>query len=48
MSLSPCRLKSYTWVVSGIYVRVVMYMVKLTRSGIVIDLVFVQREMVGK
>jgi len=33
MSLSPCWPKSCTWVVSGIYVRVVIYMVKLTRSG---------------
>jgi len=33
MSLSLCRPKSCTWVVSGIYD---IYMVKLTRSGTII------------
>ena len=35
MSLSLCWPESCTWVVSGIYVRVVIYMVELTRYGIV-------------
>jgi len=35
MILGLCRPESCTWVVSGIYVRVVVYRVKLARHGIV-------------
>jgi len=35
MSLGLCRLEACTWVVSGIYVGVVIYTVKLARYGIV-------------
>jgi len=35
MILGLCRPESCTWVVSGIYVKVVVYMVKLARHGIV-------------
>ena len=37
-SLSPCRPKSCTWVVPGIYVRVVIYTVNLTRSSTIMKL----------
>jgi len=33
MNLGLCRPEACTWVVSGIYVRVVIYMVKLARYG---------------
>ena len=35
MILGLCWPELRTWVVSGIYVRVVVYMVKLARHGIV-------------